>query len=185
VTTARAFAYRVDAEDRLQWVSPDWVDFARQNQAPQLTTEAVLGQPLFAYITGQETEQIYRLILDRVRRTRTSTVVPFRCDGPGVRRFMELSIQSGSSGELCFEGRLLREEERMPVDLFDPDAMRSDRRVSVCSWCKRVDAAGEWVEVELAVGRLGLFDSPVMPQLLHGMCPDCVERVLAEAGVND
>jgi hypothetical protein len=185
VTTSRTFAYQVDAEDRLQSVSPDWVAFAQQNQAPQLNAEAVVGQPLFGYITGQETEHLYRLILDHVRRTGTPAVVPFRCDGPTVRRFMELSIQPELSGALTFEGRLLRVEERDAMELFDPSTSRSDERVTVCSWCKRVDAAGEWVEVELAVSRLGLFDSPLMPQLSHGMCPECAAKVLADAGLDD
>jgi hypothetical protein len=185
VTTSRTFAYQVDAENRLQSVSPDWVAFAQQNQSLQLKADAVLGQPLFGYIAGQATEHLYRLLFDHVRRTGVPAVVPFRCDGPKVRRFMELSIQPGPSGALSLEGRLLRVEERDAMELLDPSAKRSDERVTLCSWCKRVDAAGEWVEVELAVSRLGLFDSPLMPKLSHGMCPECAARVLADAGLDD
>jgi hypothetical protein len=50
----------------------------------------------------------------------------------------------------------------------------------VCSWCKRVEIAGEWFEVEDAIGRLRFFERRDMPRLSHGICRDCfvvMERV--------
>ena len=49
----------------------------------------------------------------------------------------------------------------------------------MCGWCDRFLVDGEWVEVEEAVTRLGLFQLPQMPAIGHGVCPDCTEMLLA------
>jgi hypothetical protein len=35
--------------------------------------------------------------------------------------------------------------------------------------------AGGWVEVEEAVRELWLFERTQLPQITHGVCPDCQE----------
>jgi hypothetical protein len=49
----------------------------------------------------------------------------------------------------------------------------------MCGWCDRFLVDGEWVEVEEAVARLGLFQLPEMPAISHGVCPDCTEMLIA------
>jgi hypothetical protein len=50
--------------------------------------------------------------------------------------------------------------------------------VRVCGWCKKVDVGGSWAEVEEAVTRLRLFDRPLLPQLTHGICEGCYDRMV-------
>lgn len=176
----RTFAYCVDADNRVVSVTPEWVSFARENEASTLTPETVCGRPLFHFIADKETRHLYELIIDKVRRTHCAVVIPFRCDGPGVRRFMELTIAPWMDTQVQFEGRIVGEEDRDVVELLDPSRSRSDEYVVVCSWCKRVEVCGDWLEVELAVRRMGLFEAIGLPQLTHGICADCEERIRQE-----
>ncbi|MFN8587284.1 MAG: hypothetical protein U0704_05735 [Candidatus Eisenbacteria bacterium] len=50
----------------------------------------------------------------------------------------------------------------------------------MCGWCKAVDADGQWVEPELGVELLNLFERDALPEITHGICAECYERVAAE-----
>ena len=161
-------------------VNSEWLSFARENEAASLCSEGVVGERLFRFVADPETRHLYEMIIDAVRSDGRRVTIPFRCDGPAVRRFMELDISQGSEGQVLFESRIVREETREPVSLFDTSVDRSDDFLVVCSWCKRVDASGDWVEVEEAVARLKLFDTARLPQMTHGMCADCAARLQRE-----
>lgn len=173
----RVYVYRVDENNRIEWVNSDWIQFARENGANALSAKAVIGQPLFRYVEGHETQHLYQLIMERVRQTQRSTVVPFRCDGPAVRRFMELEIAPSRGGSLQFSGRVVREEKRLEAPLIDVTVARSDEHLVICSWCKQVDVSGVWMEVEQAVERMGLFNLNSLPQITHGLCPECAQQL--------
>lgn len=175
----RACAYRVDAQNRLEDVTGDWMSFATENGAPQLTARAVIGQPLLRFVAGKETRHLYEVIIDRVRQKLLTVVFPFRCDGPGVRRFMKLVVSPCPGGKVQFTSRIVREEEREAVPLFDASVDRSDEYVVVCGWCKRIEVSDRWLEVEDAVCSLQLCSGTRHPQLTHGLCRDC-ERRFAE-----
>jgi hypothetical protein len=176
----RLFVYRIDENDRIVSVNSDWVSFARENQAETLTSEAVVGQPLLRFVTDKETRHLYQVILEKVRETLRTMVIPFRCDGPEVRRFMELEISPKPEAKVRFEGRILREEHRKSVPLFETSIVCSDELVNVCSWCKRVDVSGDWLEVEVAITRMKLFHTTHLPQITHGICPECNAQIKLE-----
>ena len=182
-TPERTFVYNIDASNRVVSVTPEWESFAQENQASQLTPEAVCGEPLFRFVCDKETRHLYEMIIERVRRDRRTIVVPFRCDGPSVRRFMELTVSLSSDGNVQFEGRIVSEEDRETVSLLAPAVRRNTEFVVVCSWCKRVKTSGEWLEVEEAVRQLSLFHADDLPRISHGMCVDCLERVRHELEV--
>ena len=48
----------------------------------------------------------------------------------------------------------------------------------MCSWCRRVNLGSEGVEVEEAVERLRLFELESLPQISHGCCEPCSQRIL-------
>jgi len=176
----RLFKYQVNADNRIDWVDSEWLSFACENDASHLNTEAVVGEPLFRFIDGIETQHLYRMILDRVRRVQQSIVIPFRCDSPSVRRFMELDVSPCVNRAVQFSGRIVQEQQRRSVLLLDSSVGRTDEFVVVCSWCKRIAASGLWLDVEHAVRKLRLFDESRLPLLTHGICIDCRERMLQE-----
>jgi hypothetical protein len=82
-------------------------------------------------------------------------------------------------------GRIVLEEPRQPVDLLDGGPPRtSERIVTLCGWCKAARRPeGGWDEVEQLVASARLFEKDRLPQISHGICPDCEAAVRAEAGV--
>lgn len=178
-----AFHYRVDSDDRIRFVSAEWLAFAQDNAAPTLGPDAVLGQSLWKFVAGRETQHLYRLLFAAARREERILTVPFRCDSPSTRRFMELEIAPLADAALSISASLLREESRSPVELLDPRAPRSDDFVVICSWCKRVLVPpDEWAEVEAAIRGLGLFEATRLPSLTHGLCGACELAMDAEIG---
>lgn len=176
----RSFTYRLDEDNRIFFVNEDWLAFARENDAPGLTRETVLDQPIASFIDDWETFHLYELIFRRVRMTGLQITLPFRCDTPAIRRFMQLSIRLLGDGALELTGRILAVEERNFVALLDPAAPRSKRMVTICSWCKRVKTTNDiYVEVEQALASLRLFGSQT-PWLTHGVCPECFDRIRRE-----
>ncbi len=172
---SRRFVHEVDSDDRIRSVNADWEAFARENGAPELTAATVVGRPLLDFITGDELQQLHLMLMLRVRVSTEPVDLPFRCDGPRQRRWMRLRISPLADGGLRFEGRIERRAFRDAVPLFDRDAPHSlEEFVTVCSWCKRMLVGEEWVEVEVAVERLALFEREPMPGLTHGICSSCV-----------
>jgi hypothetical protein len=48
----------------------------------------------------------------------------------------------------------------------------------MCSWCSRFRLVGDhWVEAETAVDALGIFQTSTVPDVTHGMCPDCYATI--------
>lgn len=177
------YIYRLDALDRITHVNRAWLSFAVENESDALTPEAVLRRPLWDFIADNETRHVYRMILSRVRSSGKEVRLPFRCDSPSIRRFMEMEISPLPEGAVEFKCRLLRAESRPSVGLLDPAADRSGEFVQICGWCKRIRLdTGEWVETEEAVKRLDLFGAKKLPRLTHGICPDCHRVAMKEIG---
>jgi hypothetical protein len=177
----RQFIYRVDAEDRITFVDASWLAFAVENELPALTAEAVTGKLLWDFISEPTSRQFYRIFAAKARETGQIIAVPFRCDGPQQRRFMKMFIVPQPEGALEFRSLLEREEARPRVDLFDAKVPRTDDYITVCAWCKRAKVS-DWVEVEAAVQELQLFHQPRLPQISHGICPDCTRELLRQTG---
>lgn len=169
----RVFIHTIDASGKIAAVKDEWVAFARENGAPELVREAVVGRSIWEYMVGRETRHISRLLLEKVRLTGKSLSIPYRCDSPDLRRYMEMEIVPAECGSVEFRSRLLKLERRDPVRLLDPCAARGNEFLTICSWCRRARTALGWVELDEAVKTLELFSSASLPQLSHGMCKDC------------
>jgi hypothetical protein len=174
-------AYELDEGDLITRLGGDWDGFALRNDAPELVRALVEGQSLWAFVHDAETRMLLRAILARVRRGGGELRLPFRCDGPAMRRFMELRVNRTMHNALRMESVLQHEEERAPVRLLDATRLSRGEPLRICGWCKRMPLeSGVWVEVEIAVQRLRLFDASVLPPLSHGICPDCAAAIESE-----
>jgi hypothetical protein len=175
-TFRQLLAYSIDGQDRLVAVSGEWEEFARANGAPQLARERVLGRSLWEFIDGQDTLEVHRLLLDRIRVRGAGVTLAFRCDGPRLRRDMQMVLEPGQDGRVEIRTHLVHESRRPYVALFDAAAQRSGSFLKVCSWCRKVEMGGlGWAEAEHAVRELRLLEIPPVPRISHGMCPACLE----------
>jgi hypothetical protein len=174
----RHFIWIIDDADKIVQVNDNWLVFAGENGAPQLTTSLVLDQPLWRFIQGQETIYLYKQIFDRVRAGISPVKFPFRCDSPDCRRLMEMKLFLLPGGAIQLISHLFREEWRDPVDLWDASRDRSGEFLKVCSWCKRIDIPGQgWGEIEAAIEALDLFGDHSMPRMTHTICDSCYEAI--------
>lgn len=170
----REFIYRINQTDQIYFVNRDWLDFGDENGLTS-PLDNVIGSRLWTHICDLTTRQLYYDIIQRVRRTGQAIKVPFRCDGPTVRRFMELEISTMPGANVELKGVLIRQEPRPAVDLLDSSSERGGEILEMCAWCKRIKVS-EWMEVEEAVHALGLFERSALPLISHVTCPDCQAR---------
>ena len=177
--TVEALSYAIDQQDHLIRVDEGYYRFAAENGWREAGTS--LGRSLWDYVAGEEMRKLQRLLLRRVRDEIGSVELPFRCDGPEVRREMEIRIAAGRGGRaVLFSARLRAEDEReQPQPLLDPEEPRGEEVLPMCGWCDRFEVDGEWVEVEEAARRLDLFDRAELPTLDHTVCPECNQLLLA------
>jgi len=168
-------SYIIDAGNRLVRLSSGWERFAIANGAPDLSPYNVLGRNLDSFITGAETREVFGMFLTRLRQSDREVVLPFRCDAPDRRRLMEMTVLARPDGSIEFRTRVMREEVRDSVALFDSEQPRLPEMIGVCSWCKKVRTPlGEWLEVEEALQRMRLFEHEEVPGLTHTMCDACL-----------
>jgi hypothetical protein len=177
--STQTLSYAIDENDHLIRVDEGYYSFAEENGWEEATTS--LGRSLWDYVAGHEMVKLQRLLVRRIRDEVGDVELPFRCDGPEVRREMNIRIVARPGGRVVlFSARMRSEEARdLPQRLLDPATPRSDEVLEMCGWCDRFEVDGEWVEVEEAARRLELFNRPELPLLSHGICPDCNGMLLA------
>ena len=177
---AADIVYRLNSQDEFIYLNDEWSNFAVANNASSLLPNHVLGRPLWDFITDQTTSQLYREMLDQVHAGRPMKF-KFRCDAPEYRRYMELAISALDGGDVQFESRTVREEERPRQELLDSLVPRAADLLRICGWCKRVDVGGgRWGEVEEAVAAFRLFERQALPMMTHGMCEGCFKTMSEE-----
>jgi hypothetical protein len=169
----------IDSHDHLVKVDDGYYRFAAENGWDGAGDS--LGRLLWDFVAGEELKKLQRMLLRRIRGEVRSVELPFRCDGPEVRREMNVEIAAHSAGRYVrFSARPRSEKRREQFQpLLSPDAPRGDQTLTMCGWCDRFLVDGEWVEVEEAVARLGLFQRAELPAISHGVCPDCSEMLMA------
>jgi hypothetical protein len=154
-------------------------DFAAANGWEGATD--CLGRTLWDFVAGESMVKLQRILLRRIRSEVREVELPFRCDGPDVRREMNLRISANASGRLVLFTATMRDElpraERQP--LLDAAAPRGAETIEMCGWCDRFYVGNEWVEIEVAAKRLQLFARTELPAITHGICPECTELLLA------
>lgn len=181
--SSQIYRYDVDASDFIVWVDNLWLAFAKENGAPQLNVDSVLGHSLWDFVSGDVTRRLYSEIHTRVRSTGNSVVLPFRCDSPSLKRHMQLTITQ-REGLLRYESILLRAEPHGHFAALESERPRSECVLTMCSCCKRalLESLG-WLDVEDFSARLRLFDSVEVPQLRYNVCPQCAQ-LMKTAGDN-
>lgn len=171
------YIYRIDRNGTINYVNLQWLSFACENNAANLNRDTVLGQSLAHYIAGKETQYLYDVLIHKVRTVRKPLWIPFRCDSPSLRRYMELMLSPLPHGGIEFATRIVKQEPRLAVPALDAAQPRSKRFVVMCSWCKRVRVEDKWCSIETALHRLQLFESLPLPALSHGLCGDCKKTI--------
>jgi len=172
--SAPPVSYRIDRDDRLEWVNDGWLLFAEANGGDALLPARVRGRLLWEFVADPAIVHLYRLIVQRLRAGGPRVRFHFRCDAPDMRRLAAMEITGDRGGAVHFEVTPVLEQPQVPVPRIDIAPPDDETLIRVCAWCKRVELPAEtWLEPEEAVSALSLFDCPAFPGLTHGMCPRC------------
>jgi hypothetical protein len=168
--------YVIDEQDRIVSLSDNWLSFAMENQAGESChPDRVINESIWTFIDGREATHLYQIFLAHVRLSQKPVILPFRCDAPDRRRYLELKISALPRKHVEFASRITREEPREDVGLLHCDVPRSDEIITMCSMCKKVKTFEHgWLDVEAAIVSLRLFERTVLPKISHGICPDCL-----------
>jgi hypothetical protein len=178
VPTVAPVAYVLDGQDNISLVNDEWDRFALANHAPELAQGRVVGTSLWQHVSDPTLRYLLAALLARVRSKRTPVSLPFRCDSPALRREMELRIAPGHAGALLLSAQTVALWPRDPVPLLDPAVARDERLLRVCSWCRRTELDGVWLEIEEALTAYrDLLASPPVPRITHGLCATCMRRI--------
>lgn len=173
------FRYRVNAKDAFVFVNQAFMDFARQNDAPEFSTRDLYSRSIWDYIRDPSIAEVYRVLMERARRELNVIQFPFRCDAPDLIRFMEMRIMPLGLDMLEFQTQILRQEPRPFRTLISRGAYRSAEILPICSWCKRVRVEDEiWLELDEALLRTAMLDVEPLPTLDHITCTACKSKIL-------
>jgi hypothetical protein len=174
----KQYIYRINKADQITYVNSDWLDFARESDAYELTESSVLGTSIWDFVSGADTRLLYESIFSRLRANNNEVIIPFRCDSPTIIREMELALCSMPNECIQMVGRLLSRRERPYTPLLDPGVSRNKKEIIICSFCRRIQVTeGTWSEVEAAVVRLRAFSHSNAPRLIESVCSQCREKV--------
>ncbi len=175
------FIYRIDNSDTIVSVSDNWDSFAYENAWDSgCRPEDVVGYKLWNFIQDSETRHLYAEMFQSVRSGNRCGPIPFRCDSPQERRFLELVLNPLTDRHIEVTSRILRTEIRDPVGLLDRETARSGKLIRLCSMCKMMETPNkEWTEIEAGLAELRLFEATVVPQVTHGLCPPCYKMAMA------
>lgn len=165
--------YRIDQNDFLIFFNAGWDLFAEENDSSHLIGENICKRSIWGFIHDRETRHLHEALLHKVRSDRTILKLPFRCDSPALRRFMEMDILPLGEGRVEYRCRMIKIEAREPVPVLT--GVGGESFLRMCSWCKKVDVGGNsWFEIEDAIKILGLFLKDTLPGISHTMCEECV-----------
>ena len=172
--SAPPVSYRIDRDDRLEWVNEGWLIFAEANGGRGLQPSRVRGRVLWEFVGDPTIAHLYRLIVQRLRAGAPRVRFHFRCDAPATRRLAAMEITGERAGAVHFEVTSVLEQAQTPTPLIETVPRDDESLVRVCAWCKRVELPVDtWIEPWEAVSALSVFDCPAFPGLTHGMCPRC------------
>lgn len=173
----RLFIYRIDLEDRISFVNDEWIAFGIENGLTELSEKEVVGRPLWVFIADVSVKHLYQNLFKIVRAKKSKPKIPYRCDSPDCRRFMQMELVPLRDGEIQLINRILKKEPRPSVSMLEESAERSIEILAVCSVCKKVRLREEtWYEIEDATAILGITHVGPYPQLTHTMCHGCVQE---------
>jgi len=170
------YSYIIDDNDNILSINSEkWDYFYEKNSNGSLCLSPdIIKESLWKYIDGFETSHLYKNIINNVRTYKKEITIPFRCDSPSQRRFLNLTLKPLANNHIEFISKIEKVEDREYVSLFDDTRDFSEEILISCSMCKKIKLEENlWEEVETAVISLKLFEKPKLPMLSHGLCPYC------------
>ncbi|MCD0461594.1 PAS domain-containing protein [Roseiconus lacunae] len=171
--------YAIDADDRLTDLNEQWAEFANLNDAGQsLHPESVLGKPIWDYVRDRGLQNIYRKLIERVRKTQERIDFAFRCDSPLFRRYMRMTIEGRVDGHVLFISRTESIVKRSEREQRLAHAFQGSFTIRQCSMCNLFQLKnGVWVEADQLVQRSDALTNDQTAMIIWAICPQCRKQM--------
>ncbi len=163
-------AYTLDRRDRIIAVSPEWDQFALDNEGRSACADLVVGGRLMDAITGDSVRMFMTAILMRVRVSGQSEAVSYRCDSPTTKRRFVMVLEPLADGGVRVTHHL-EYEELTNLRIRVRTADYGQRAPQRCSICCRIREEGVWVDPFEENRNRDLW-------VIHTLCDDCKQAPL-------
>jgi hypothetical protein len=172
--------YKLDEEDLIKDVSEGWDAFALRNNGKEACKEHVVGRPIYGCIAGGEVESFYQQVFSKTRSAGNAVSIPFRCDSPSDKRFLNLTVAAEANGDLkCTSKTLAVVPRAEPIELQLVTGQGSASALYMCGLCKGVHLrANLWRELEVVAACEDINTFSKRP-FVQTICPSCAERTVA------
>jgi hypothetical protein len=154
----------LDQNNVIVYVGGDWDRFAHENGGRAATGAQVSGRALLSCVRGPQTRAFLAASIAAVRETGKQFVMHYRCDSPGIRRFMRMTVVSLRAGRVLMLHDFLAEDKVGTTQVSPLFADRAD--VVKCPLCCSVLYGQIWMDPFLP-------DEPHSHHVHYEMCPDC------------
>ncbi|WP_264495102.1 hypothetical protein [Rhodobacter sp. KR11] len=165
--------YELSAQNRILSVSDNWDPFARTNGGADALSHAVLGRPIWDFVSGLDTRSYLNALIFATRNAGRKVSVRYRCDGLAERRLFQLQIEPLEDNAVRLSHLPLEiRSRRKPASAPPPGAQ------VCCGQCLRWRQGSTWEEAEIhhALAPQGI-DFVVCPQ-----CRTEAQRVIDALG---
>jgi len=173
-------SYRIDNHDCIYDVAGVWQAVDEHHQSADGCGRTSLnGKSVFEQFGDQETRMIYAKIFERVRASGQAVHFQIHCDELQLIRILEACILPVGDGHLEVGFRVLSEQTRDASVILERCGV-DQPFITMCSYCGDLkDSDGTWQTLEQKITSIDLFSDASLPQISHGICPDCAENFLA------
>jgi hypothetical protein len=166
-------SYSIDKNNIIRSIDTNFMAFAKANGWDSAESD-VIDRHLGEFISGNEIKLLTEKLIDKVRRTKHPISIPYRCDSPDARRYLEMRLQLFPDNQILFANRILRV---IPQNLPGYSLLRStncEDSDCVCSWCNQAKLKDDqWVDIDVAIRSLDLMAGNPELKITHGLCNSC------------
>ncbi|MGM0650171.1 MAG: hypothetical protein ACQES1_06645 [Bacteroidota bacterium] len=167
--------YWVDLFNRVKDVTEVTNGFAITEMPPPFSHPDWKGKNLMTLLEGDETEMFYEVLLQRVRIMQKPYEYNFRCDSPGIARFMRMKLTPQSGNLIRMDIFLEDEVHKLPDIWFYQGDTDSIKR---CSVCNRLKSGHQWVDMKDE--NIFYKDTITTCPVDYTVCNDCIQKLPAK-----
>jgi hypothetical protein len=169
-------SYRIDGDDRIVSVGGAWDSFVRENEGASILSMQVQGRSIWDFVAGETTRMWLEAVFQMARLRGEAMERSYRCDSPGLKRFMRMRLIPLADGGLQVEHQLLSTERRSPALHMRTDGHPASVGVMIrCSFCGQIQTGQGWLEPSQEMAG----PSSTIP-VAYSVCEPCRESIQAQ-----